>query len=159
MILASPDLKCPRTVQYEVGVDRNLFRMGWLQVTGWNKKQDSGLSSGYLFYLNDDGESVGKFTRQNSLYRQMYGASIRTEWNTRFFSGYFYHERTFEATEYLAQDVVDLRPNRIHDRMGACPRGIQITPAVAHQLGTQREDAPRLPDRGGYLPSLRLRGR
>jgi len=110
MILRRPDLESPRTIQYEVGIDRNLLNIAWLQVVAWNKKRDRGFSRTTVAHLDENGQSTVSHLQTNNLFSDSYGVSIRTEWNTPFFSGYLYHERSLATTEFLGKTEIDLRP-------------------------------------------------
>ena len=110
LILTHEDLVCPRTIQYEVALDRDMWNLVWLHVGGWNRSRDRGFSRTYTLYIDDEGHSARDYERSNNLYSHSYGISLRAEWFTRFFSGYFFHERALATTEFLTKTEIDLRP-------------------------------------------------
>ncbi len=109
-VFHSTYLRSPRTVQYEVGIDRKFYDVAWLHVAAWNKKRDRGFGQTRVEYLDESGESAHETFTTNTLFSDTYGAWVRAEWATRFFRGFIYHNRSLATTEFFASRTIDLRP-------------------------------------------------
>ncbi len=108
-IMNSSFLAAPLTQQWEVGADARLTNMAWLHVGGWRRYRTREFGETSVLYRELYEEGTYRF-EDNKRRSDIFGLSVRAEWATRFFSGYFYHENYFASESYGSFTFIDRRP-------------------------------------------------